>query len=80
MFLGKLGQQFVLISEKAFESIKFSGYEVAYNSDWYTRKVYRDKLARREYFDTTKNQFKKEDIYITQILREEIKPDDPRLR
>ena len=80
MFLGKLGQQFVLISKKAFESIKFTGYEVAYNSDWYRRKVSRDKLARREYFDSTKNRFEKDDIYITQILREEIKPDDPRLR
>ena len=80
MFLGKLGQQFVLISKKAFESVKFTGYEVAYNSDWYRRKVSRDKLARREYFDSTKNRFEKDDIYITQILREEIKPDDPRLR
>ena len=80
MFLGKLGQQFVLVSEKAFEQIKFFGYETALYTDWYQRKKNRDRLARREYYDESKNRFEPVDIYITQILSEEMKADDPRLR
>ena len=47
--LGKLGQQFVLISKKAFDSIKFLGYETAKSKEWFSKKDMRDKLARREY-------------------------------
>ena len=80
MKLGKLGQQFVLKSKKAFESIKFVGYEVAENSIWYVKKQSRDKTARREYFDVERNKRQRGDIYITQIMDEEMKADDSRLR
>ena len=80
MFLGKLGQQFVMISERSFENISFSGYEKALSADWYHRKMNRDRLACREYFDESKNRFEPGDIYITHILSEEMKADDPRLR
>ena len=42
--------------------------------------VRRDKSARREYFDVERNRRQRGDIYITQILDEEMKPDDKRLR
>lgn len=80
MKLGKLGQQFVLKSKKAFESIKFVGYEIAENSIWYVKKQSRDKTARREYFDVERNKRQRGDIYITQIMDEEMKADDSRLR
>ncbi|MCD7819457.1 MAG: DUF3990 domain-containing protein [Lachnospiraceae bacterium] len=80
MHLGKLGQQFVLKSEESFNHIEFSGYELAENGIWYAKKIDRDRAARREYFHTDKNKWQRGDLYITQILDEEMKPDDPRLR
>lgn len=80
MHLGKLGQQFVLKSKMAFERICFTHYEVADREKWYVRKQMRDRLARREYFDLERNRRQRGDLYITQILDEEVKSDDPRLR
>jgi hypothetical protein len=80
MHLGKLGQQIVLKSKKAFEQITFKGYEVAASDEWYLKKMQRDKSARREYFDVERNKRMRGDIYITHILDEEMKADDPRLR
>ena len=80
MHLGKLGQQFVLKSKTAFERIRFIGSEVAEGREWYAKKMQRDKSARREYFDTERNKRQKGDLYITQIIDEEMMPDDPRLR
>ena len=80
MHLGKLGEQFVLKSEKAFERIVFLRAEIALKDDWYSKKMLRDRLARREYFDIERNRRQPGDIYITHILDEEIRPNDPRLR
>ena len=79
MRLGKLGQQFVLKSKLAFDRLTFTGYEVANCDVWYTKKMERDRSARREYFDEERNRRKRGDIYITQIIDEEMKPDDERL-
>lgn len=80
MHLGKLGLQFVLKSEKAFERIKFISAEPADSTTWYAKKINRDKTARREYFNTEKNKRQRGDLYITQILDEEMTANDPRLR
>lgn len=80
MKLGKLGQQFVLISKATFDSIKFIDHEIAKASELYPKKELRDRMARSEYFDVERNKRQKGDLYITAILDEEIKPDDPRLR
>ena len=80
MHLGNLGQQFVLKSQKAFDEIKFSGYEIAQSQIWFAKKELRDKSARREYLDVERNKRQRGDIYITQIMDEEMKPDDERLR
>lgn len=80
MRLGKLGEQVVLKSEKAFYKIKFIDYEIALSSEWFLKKDNRDKKARREYFDIEKNKRQKGDIYITNIIDEEMKSDDERLR
>lgn len=80
MHLGKLGQQFVLKSKQAFERIQFVGSEPARSSEWYAKKMLRDKTARREYFDTERNKRQRGDLYITQIMDEEMKADDLRLR
>ena len=80
MYLGKLGQQIVLKSKKAFEQIHFINADIARSSDWYAKKAERDRIARREYFDIERNRRRKGDIYIMQIMDEEMKEDDLRLR
>ena len=80
MHLGKLEQQFVLKSKKAFDRITFEGYEIAESTVWYIKKMARDQAARREYFDVERNRIERNDLFVTQILSEEMKPDDPRLR
>ena len=79
MYLGKLGQQFVLKSKKAFQQIEFTGYELAASKEWYRKKMLRDRTARREYFDVERNKRQKGDLYMIQIMDEEMKSDDLRL-
>lgn len=80
MRLGKLGQQIVLKSEKAFTQLTFVDAEIAKADEWFTKKQFRDKSARNEYFNTRTNKRQRGDLYITQILDEEMKADDERLR
>lgn len=80
MHLGKLGQQFVLKSKKAFDQIHFLGYEIAASDEWFTKKELRDKGARREYFSMERNKWQRGDLYIAQMIDEEMKPNDSRLR
>lgn len=76
MHLGKLGQQFVLKSKEAFAKLQFIGYETAKSSVWYSKKATRDQSARREYFDVERNKRHKGDIYIGQIIDEEMTIND----
>ena len=80
MHLGQMWQQFVLKSEEAFERLRYLGCEEAKSEDWYVRKALRDRSARREYLDVERFRRVRGDIYVTQILDEEMKPDDLRLR
>lgn len=80
MKLGRLGLQYVLKSRAAFERISFIDYEIASYEEWYQKKYNRDKTARRLYFDLERNKRQKGDIYILNILDEEMKADDSRLR
>lgn len=79
MHLGKLGQQFVLKSEKAFRQIHFIRSEVAEHEEWYAKQRLRDQKARQQYFDVERFKRQRGDLYITQIMDEEMKPNDPRL-
>ena len=80
MRLGKSGKQFVLKSKRSFERLRFLGYETADYREWYKKKAFRDKSARRQYFDVERNRRQKGDLYITTILDEEMTADDPRIR
>jgi len=80
MRLGQLGTQIVLKSRKAFERITFTGYETADRAEWYQKKRLRDQTARREYFDKERNGRQKGDLYVMQIMDEEMTADDSRLR
>ncbi|MDD5973007.1 MAG: DUF3990 domain-containing protein [Spirochaetales bacterium] len=80
MKLGGLGNQYFLKSKKVFDRLTYLGNEIVLSSEYYLKKEQRDHNARRQYFDQEKNKRKRGDIYITQILDEEIKEDDSRLR
>lgn len=79
MRLGKLGEQFVLKSQKAFDTIKFLDYTVADNTEYYFKRKTRDDEARAAYYKELENE-DLDGIFMRDIIREDIKPDDPRLR
>ena len=79
MKLGELGEQFVLKSKKAFDKIQFiSGIEVA-NAVYAPLRQKRDDNARAAY----RAELEAEDLsglFIRDIIKEGILPDDPRLQ
>lgn len=79
MHLGKLGMQYVLKSSRAFERIVFTGFEKVLSEVWYEKKMIRDATARNEYLNAERYRRQRGDLFIVQILDEEIKPDDSRL-
>ena len=79
MKLGKHNEQFVLKSEKAFNLIKFVSYVPVNHTEYYSRRKKRDEVVRA----TLKAELEKDNIdglYMRDIIREEVKVDDPRLR
>lgn len=81
MRLGNLGEQFVLVSEKAFEMIQFVGAEEAPRGKYYTLKSKRDKAARSEYLNSNRRaKYSVDELYMLDIIRQGVKLDDPRLR
>lgn len=79
MQLGKLGEQFVLKSPKAFDAIKFIDYTVADNAVYYAKRKARDDEARTAYMKELENE-DIDGIFMRDIIRGEMKQDDPRLR
>ena len=77
---GRLGIQLVLKSPKAFEQLTFIKGEPVFASEWYARRMDRDRQARKDYYAMNKYAYRKGDLYMTRILDEEVKPDDARLR
>lgn len=80
MYLGKLGEQVVLKSRKAFHQIVFSESISAEKEIYYPKKTARDKEARAAYRRERGNRRAADAIYLLDILREEWEKDDPRLR
>lgn len=78
--LGKLGNQIVLKSKKAFNNISFIEAIKVEKDVYYPLKENRDKLTRREYFNVERNKRIKGDITILNIIDEEVSINDPRLR
>lgn len=81
MKLGNLGNQIVLISPKAFERLRFLGYEEAPQEIHFPLRKKRDELARLAYLSDRKGSaFSKDDVYVLDMIRNEMKADDPRLQ
>lgn len=79
MRLGKLGEQIVVKSRRAFTRLKFVSAKAAIREDWLDAKESRDTSARRDYFDMRKTPYRLEDLSIQQIIQERIVSGDPRL-
>ena len=80
MKLGNLGNQVVLISEKAFNQIKYLGNEIAEKDIYLPLRIKRDVLAKYEYLNCKDNEYDKNDIFVLDIIRGGLKPNDPRLQ
>lgn len=79
--LGKLGEQTVLVSEKAFERIKFVDAYSVDKTIYYPKFIKRDTAARDGYTKSIKkNKSYRDDIFVMDILREEMKNNDPRIQ
>ena len=79
MRLGKLGEQHVLMSEKAFNQITFLDYSVANSSEYYPKKKARDEFAREAFMKELENN-DIDGIYMRDIIREGMGALDERLR
>ena len=77
--LGKLGEQYCLISQKAFTEIEYVGNEYVDSEEWYPRKMLRDMYARQGYRNMENEEYRKGELYITKIIDEEMKKDDLRI-
>lgn len=81
MQLGTLGEQVVLLSERSFQQIEFIEYEVADYQEYYYKRAKRDQSARTEYKSRKKNlQQLMDDIFVLDIIREDMKHGDSRLQ
>ena len=80
MRLGKLGIQHVLVSEKAYNALIFKGQMLVDNT-YYQRYVQRDSKARADYrnikIDLSSTS---SDLYIRDIIKENIKNGDTRIQ
>ena len=79
--LGKLGEQVALVSQKAFDNLRFVEavsvekeiyYPKFYARDYNARLTYRQQIAKAE--DVL------DDIFVLDIIRQEMKNDDPRIQ
>lgn len=80
MRLGKLGEQVVLKSEKSFSCLEFLGCSQAEQCVYYPLREARDSGARKALKDERKLTRAVDGIYMIDILREEWKNNDQRLR
>ena len=80
MSLGKLGEQVVLKSEQAFSHLHFEESIPAERTIYYPRKAIRDSKTRAAFRAESKTVLILDAVYMIDILREEWKNDDARLR
>lgn len=66
-------------SPVAFEKIQFISYDIADNTEYYAKRKARDDKARAA-FRAELERDDLEGLYMRDIIREEVQPDDPRLR
>ena len=80
MVLGKLGEQIVLISQRAFDSIEFTDSISAPKEIYLPQKLARDTAAREDFQKEKGRSSLLTEKYIVDIIREGWKNDDQRLQ
>jgi hypothetical protein len=80
MYLGKLGEQTVLISRKSFDQLKFIRSEAAAREIYFPMKSARDREARLAYRRERGRQGAADSVYLMDILRGAWGNDDVRIR
>lgn len=79
--LGKLGEQTVLVSQKAFDQIKFIDAAPVSKDKYYPKFIDRDSSARKAFKqEIKKSKVYRDDIFVLDILREEMQNNDPRIQ
>jgi hypothetical protein len=80
MRLGALGKQFVLKSKKAFAALNYIRSEPADGANYFTKRTDRDKQAREQYLKQERKPVRqRDDIFMLDVLREEMKHGDARI-
>ena len=77
MHLGKLGEQIVIKSEFAFSKLKYEGFDIAENGQYYVLRKSRDDEANQLYLKMLEEE--NDGLYIQDIMRGGITNDDPRI-
>lgn len=67
--LGNLGEQIVLISEKAFDQVKFTGYEIADHKIYYPLRKKRNDDARKEFLSNKQGLSQGNDLFLSDIIK-----------
>ena len=80
MHLGKLGEQIVLRSPRAFDAITFVQAIPVEASVYHTRRIARDRNAREGFYEMLAGSAAEDDIYVSTIMNEKWTYDDPRLQ
>jgi hypothetical protein len=80
MVLGKLGEQIVLMSERAFDSIRFIKSMIAPKEIYLPKKLARDTAAREDFQKEKSRGSVLTEKYVLDIMREGWKNDDQRLQ
>ena len=80
MRLGKLGEQVVLMSQKAFDALSFVEAIPASAEQYYAKYALRDRAARADYQALKQTDNPEDGMYVMDIIRSKILNDDPRLR
>ena len=79
MMLGKLGEQVVLKSKRAFDALTKGEIIPADRSEYYARYCERDRMARENYKEISSHAFSTDEIYVIDLIRGGIKNGDSRL-
>ena len=80
MVLGKLGEQVVVMSERAFDALRFVGATPVPRELYLPKKLARDTAAREEFKKEREKGSVLTEKYVLDIIREGWKNDDPRLQ
>lgn len=80
MKLGKLGEQVVIVSEKAFNALRFIEAIPVSSKEYYKKYKQRDQTAREDYRALKNSSLPEEGTYVMDIIRSKMQNNDARLR